>query len=324
MSAEFRYLKYSTGKIMVSDWIKMRTDLYRNPKVCCMADFLMQADGQLAKYVDQNCQSQMTVTRNVTRNAVVGALLSVWGVIRHQGKRNGDDLVCKRVTVSVLDDIADLPGFGDAMESVGWVVQTDEGIVFTRFFEENNNDPEDSKRKKNAERQARYRERKKAESEGNSNATSNVTRDVTVTHREEKRREEIKDTPIVPNGDGKAFRVTADFCDEIRKAYNELCPGLARSRSLNEKKKRAIAQCCKIKFDAKPDGTPVDPKSITFWQEYFAYASESDFLNGLHDPTPPRTVPFKADFEWLINPNNLGKVIDGRYHESKVRHLNAN
>jgi hypothetical protein len=171
---------------MAGDWIKMRTDLYRDPKVSVMADLLLDADGDLAKFVDQHCQRQMTVTRNVMRNVTVGALVSVWGVMRLRGKRENDDLVCKGATSSVLDDIADLPGFGAAMEFVGWAVETDTGLVLPRFFEDQNVDPEDTAKKKNAERQARFREKNKDK--------SNVTDDVTVTHREEKRREEKKET----------------------------------------------------------------------------------------------------------------------------------
>lgn len=172
---------------MAGDWIKMRTDLYRSPKVCVMADLLMAGDGELARYVDQHCQRTMTVTRNVMRNVTVGALVSVWGVMRTQGKPVGEDLFCSHVTVSVLDDIADLPGLGAAMAHIGWVVESDNGITFPRFFADHNVDPEEANKKKNAERQARFRDRQK----GNGDAESNVTSNVTITHREEKRREEV-------------------------------------------------------------------------------------------------------------------------------------
>lgn len=197
---------------MAGDWIKMRTDLYRDPKVCVMAEFLMAEDGELGKYVNQHCRRNMTVTRNVTRCAVVGGLLSVWGVIRHRGKRFGDDLRCAGVTVAVIDDIADVPGFGEAMEQVGWVVQSDEGIVFPRFFAEYNAEPTDRPKSKAAERQARYRQRNAASQSVTRTVTDsvtesvtcdvtrNVTRDVTVTPREEKRREENGIASAIPIG----------------------------------------------------------------------------------------------------------------------------
>jgi len=184
---------------MAGDWIKMRTDLYRDPKVCVMADALMEADSDLSRYVDQNEQRNMTVTRNVTRNACVGALLSVWGVMRHRGVRVGDDLACDRVSLTVLDDISDLPGFGEAMAEVRWVVETDDGLVFPRFFDEYNVEPDCKNKTKNAERQQRYRERKRLESGLESNVIRNVTRNVTVTPREEERRGEITHTHTEEN-----------------------------------------------------------------------------------------------------------------------------
>ncbi len=186
---------------MAGDWIKMRTDLYRDPKVCLMADMLDDEDGILARHVNQQMRRNMTVTRNVTRNACVGALLSVWGVMRHRGVRNGDDLACYGVGLWVLDDISDMPGFGDAMESVGWVVENDQGLIFPRFFDEYNVEPDGKNKSKNAERQARYRENKRLGVDLKSNVTSNVTRNVTVTPREEERREENINTPLPPKGE---------------------------------------------------------------------------------------------------------------------------
>jgi hypothetical protein len=193
---------------MAEDWIKMRTDLYRDPKVCAIADILMSDKSQLARYVSQHCQRDMTVTRNVMRNVTVGALVSVWGVMRLRGKRENLDLWCRSVTLAVIDDIADIPGFGEAMSFVGWAEEAEDGVIFPRFFQDYNVDPEgipgtrgDSS-SPGATRQRRYRERQKMAdmfSESvtgdvtcnvTSDITNNVTRDVTSVTREEKRREE--------------------------------------------------------------------------------------------------------------------------------------
>lgn len=189
---------------MAEDWIKMRTDLYRDPKVCVIADLLMDPDGDLARYVDQHCQRHMTVTRNVMRNVTVGALVTVWGVTRLRGKREGDDILCRHATLSVIDDMAELPGLGAAMAAVGWAVETEEGLIFPNFFESYNVDPEGKSSSSGAERQRRYRERLKGESDGESDVTRDVTRDVTVTSRnaprEEKSREEKREvTPSAPS-----------------------------------------------------------------------------------------------------------------------------
>jgi hypothetical protein len=178
---------------MAGDWIKMRTDLYRDPKVCVIADRLLAEGSNLARYVSQHCQRDMTVTRNVTRNVTVGALVSVWGVMRHRGKRVGDDLVCKNVGLTVIDDVADLPGFGEAMKAAGWAIESNEGLKFPNFFEEYNVDPTEDKKSKNSERQRRHREKMKRD--------SNVTVTSQSNAREEKSREEKSiNTPKSPKG----------------------------------------------------------------------------------------------------------------------------
>lgn len=189
---------------MAGDWIKMRTDLYRDPKVSLIADDLMDEDSGLSRFVHQMTQRHRNVTRNVMRNAAIGALVSVWGVARHQGHRIGDDMHLLNVTPAAVDDIADMPGFCQAMVRVGWITIPDDAtdtLCFPRFFEEHNTPPADSK-EKNKERQKRYRERKR-------NAESDVTRDVTRASqsnaeksREEKSREEKK---VLPKGKTKVF-----------------------------------------------------------------------------------------------------------------------
>ena len=167
------------------DWIKMRTDLYRDPKVCIMADVLMDKGGDLASFINQLMQSEMSVTRNVMRNAVVGALVTVWGVARLRGKQFGDDIVVRGSSKSVVDDITEMPGFGEAMSIVGWVIEQEGDLIFPRFFEDYNVSPSE----KNAERQRRFREKRNAQSNAQSN-DSNVTRNGYGNDREEKRREE--------------------------------------------------------------------------------------------------------------------------------------
>ena len=68
---------------MSSDWIKMRTDIYRDPKICIIADLLLDKDSELSNYVNQNLQCNMSVTRNVMRNMAVGALVTIWGLYKY-------------------------------------------------------------------------------------------------------------------------------------------------------------------------------------------------------------------------------------------------
>ena len=211
---------------MQSDWIKMRTDLYRDPKVIGMADHLMSRDGQLARHVGQMCQRDMAVTRNVTRCAVVGGLVSVWGVLRHRGTRVGDDLLVPNCSDAVLDDIADMPGFGEAMCSVGWAVETEGGVVLPKFFRDLNAEPIKSSA---ADRQKRYRDRLRngdVTRDGGGDVTSRVT--VTGEKRERERREEEEKTPPNPPQAGaRADRPPAKKFDPLAADLPHKSPAFA-------------------------------------------------------------------------------------------------
>lgn len=191
---------------MAGDWIKMRVWLKRDPKVLRMADIL-SCDRAFMDWmtdpVQRSCKSNVTehVTRNVTAALCVTGLLQVWGAAREQGIRNGDDLVVQHCDLSILDEIAEIPSFGYAMSQIGWAIESDsDSVIFPKFFADKQA-PSDRYRDSNAARQAKYREARKAKSNvtsnGESNVTRNVTSNVTVTHREEKRREEIN-TPLNP------------------------------------------------------------------------------------------------------------------------------
>jgi hypothetical protein len=288
---------------MAGDWIKMRTDLYRDPRVCVMAEILEDANGDLARYVNQNLQRDMTVTRNVMRNVTVGALVSVWGVMRHRGKREELDLVCRGSTLSVIDDIADLPGFGEAMADVGWAVVTEYGVVFPRFFEDYNVAPDGSSGNSNADRQRRYRERKK----GETTVTRDVTRDVTVTPREEKRREEKKEQepPVVPQGDEEALLT----------AYHSILPKCQHVSVLNDKRRKRIAAAVKLaKSVCRDQGWPYE--ALNFWTAYFTECATDPWMRG---DVPYRDNPkWKQNLDLLLAEDRFAGVMD-RAIEALIR-----
>jgi hypothetical protein len=165
------------------DWVKMSPGLYRHPKVCKIA--LHLENGELFTESSRVLGCDMAVTRNVTRNAAIGALVTLWGTLRHRGTQEGDDLVVNHISFEEVDEVCDLPGMAEAMATVDWLRKTTQGVVLPRFFaEEHNHRPVLS----NAERQARFRERRRAQE-----SVTKVT-DVTLRsngRREEKRREEL-------------------------------------------------------------------------------------------------------------------------------------
>jgi len=203
---------------MASDWIKMRVNLVTHPKVMAIAEFLAdQSDFQqwstLSSFVpcyggsDDQHRNDRNAALRVTRYVTVCALLRFWG---YANEHSREEFV-SFMTIEGVDEIVQVPSFGRALQSVGWIEisKTPAGICLPNFSEFNAVADERQSGSKAAERQRRYRERQKAsQSDGFCDVTrddsSDATGDVTVTSRnaprEEKRREEKKDlTPSVPS-----------------------------------------------------------------------------------------------------------------------------
>ena len=53
-------------------------------------------------------------------------------------------------------------------------------------------------------------------------------------------------------------------------------------------------------------------QSLEYWERFFNYVKESDFLCGRAKPKPGER-PFRADLEWLITQGNFVKVLERKY-----------
>lgn len=155
---------------MAGDWIKMRVWLSRDPKVIAMAQHLAFDRAfmdWLTTPTRQKCDESALehVTLNVVTRCVTCALLQVWGVANERGKVVGSDLVLHYASKLTVDEIAELPSFGDAMESVGWlkVSGKNESITFPDFMTYNV-PAEDRARQLATERQRKFRRDKSRDS----------------------------------------------------------------------------------------------------------------------------------------------------------------
>jgi hypothetical protein len=187
----------------MSDWIKMRSGLLTNPKVIRMSRLLATNRLFIAWWTRgtiAECQESVYEICDVTvvTRVTVGSLLSVWSAVNDCA--SGDGLV-KGITLFEVDEMAGVPGFGDAMRAVGWVEEARNGLLFPNFEEHNTvGKDRSSKAKTGAERTKEWRQRRMSDgvtSDDESDVTGDGHGDVTVTsqrdHREEKKREEKKD-----------------------------------------------------------------------------------------------------------------------------------
>lgn len=95
--------------------------------------------------------------------------------------------------------------------------------------------------------------------------------------------------------------ITKDFCQQVANEYNGILSELGSIKIVSEKRTAWIR--ASIKQMSKTDN---DFSKIETWIKYFEYVSNIDFLMG-------RKTDFTASFDFLVNKNNLLKVVEGNY-----------
>lgn len=202
---------------MAGDWIRMRLELWTHPKFLSLCEALIfdeERPGLLiytcgAENLGIGCypvsedpvttRALQCVTECALRDVTMVTLLRVWGAVNSHCKVVGTDAVCSPMALSTIDLISGVEGFGEALKSVGWVVEREDNtLVFPNFCEYNSPACVRPTPKTNAQRQREFRERKKEKRDG-------VTR-VTKVTRDERREDERRDEPPLPplgcNGGG--------------------------------------------------------------------------------------------------------------------------
>ncbi|MDO7911368.1 DnaT-like ssDNA-binding domain-containing protein [Pseudomonas sp. 22-AL-CL-001] len=141
---------------MAGDWIKFELTTMDKPEVCQIADLA-----------------------GIDPDAVVGKLMRVWGWFDQQTEEGNAPSVSKKL----LDRIVGVLGFCDHMKSVGWMVEAD-GVISLPHFERHN-----GKTAKNRALTAR-----RVSNHKNGNGEGNARSVKSALPREEKRREEEKNS----------------------------------------------------------------------------------------------------------------------------------
>lgn len=95
---------------MAGDWIKMRGNLWDDPRVTRLVDIV-----------------------SATEAAVIGALYWLWAT----ADQHSQDGVMPGLSLRAVDRKTGLAGIGDALVTIGWVADHPEGIRLCRFEEHN-------------------------------------------------------------------------------------------------------------------------------------------------------------------------------------------
>lgn len=110
--------------------------------------------------------------------------------------------------------------------------------------------------------------------------------------------------------DGRAYAVPDCPVAEVVERYHLRCPTLNRVEIVNEFRRGLVRSrwrevCAEERFDRA--------QALEWWDDFFAFVNRSPFLTG-RTAGKPGSPPFKADFEWLVRPQNFVRVVENRYH----------
>lgn len=95
---------------MAGDWIKMRSNLWDDPRVAMMCD------------LTDACEA-----------TIVGGLYWLWAT----ADQHSEDGIMPGLTIRAIDRKTGIAGFGDALMSAGWLADHTEGVRIVRFEEHN-------------------------------------------------------------------------------------------------------------------------------------------------------------------------------------------
>ena len=88
------------------------------------------------------------------------------------------------------------------------------------------------------------------------------------------------------------------LCDDVKDMFNSIAVDLPKVRGISEARKKAI-------------NARVKEHGIDLVRDAFVIAQESEFLTGKNNDG------WKASFDWIMNPNNFIKVIEGNYNNNE-------
>lgn len=181
---------------MAGDWIKMRSNLWDDPRVARLCDLT-----------------------DSTEAAVVGGLYWLWAT----ADQHSEDGVMPGLTIRAIDRKTGIGGFGNALVAIGWLADYPEGAQVSRFEEHNGA----SAKRRCSEAQRKANSRNTSASDADNERTESGER---AELEKEKRREEKKESKSKAEKQ-RATRLPADwslseedaaFCIETRPELSAL------------------------------------------------------------------------------------------------------
>lgn len=185
---------------MAGDWIKMRGNLWDDPRIGSICD-----------------------ATGVTEAAVIGALYWLWSA----ADQHTEDGIMPGLSIRQIDRKTGLSGFGAALCDIGWLVDHPEGVRIVKFEEHNGTSAK--RRCTEAQRKAKVRTSSAV------NADNAETKSGGCAELEKEREEELKNTLV----DGTPSTPVCPH-QEIIDMYHEHCPTLATVKVWHDTRRKHL------------------------------------------------------------------------------------
>jgi len=189
---------------MAGDWIKVRSNLWDDPRVSRLCDLTNQAE-----------------------STIIGGLYWLWAT----ADQHTEDGFMPGLTLRQIDRKTAIDGFGRALSEIGWLIENPEGVTIVRFEEHNGT----SAKRRCVEAQRKANGRKLSASDADTERTQSGQNAPYCGAREEKNREEIITNP---NGLVVASAAGRPDCphEKIVALYHEILPMCPRVREWTRKR----------------------------------------------------------------------------------------
>jgi hypothetical protein len=268
------------GQMMAGDWIKMRGNLWDDPRVTNLCDITESMEA-----------------------SVIGGLYWLWAT----ADQHSEDGVMPGLTLRSIERKTGINGFGSALVSIGWLADHPEGVRLVRFDEHNGESAKkrcvDAKRKANV----RCLSEKLRTDEGHIAEEKSRFSEL----EKEKRREEKELNTLVSGCAADLIQIASTSkltCPhqsiiDLYHAELPVCPRIKDWTPARQAHMRARWN------------EDTERQDLDYWQRLFGYIATCDFLVGKGGGTRP----FFAGLEWIVKSENFAKIREGKYQNNESR-----
>jgi len=286
---------------LAGDWIKMRGNLWDDPRVARLCDLTDQPEAM-----------------------VIGGLYWLWSM----ADQHTEDGFLDGLTLRQVDRKTGIKGFGDALIAAGWLESDGESLRIPHFEEHNGSSAK--KRIQTARRVAEHKAGNAAdvvlgavggESVTLETETGNAVSVTTALPREEKRREEEEEGGKPPVDSPKAGPPTPPAgqrlpdcpVGQVVDLYHEVLPELTRCRLMPDARRKAVVRRWRwVLTSRRSDGSHrarSADEALAWLRRFFEQARASDFLMGRGKRSAGHEG-WQCDLDFLMSDKGLKAVVE--------------